>query len=46
MLEVFRFRSFSKIAWDQSLYGALDLKNIPHAKKIQKNYFFTIAHKG
>jgi len=39
---VFRFRLFSKIAWDQSLYGALDLKNIPHAKTIRKSYLFVI----
>jgi len=33
---VIRFRSFSKIAWDQSLYGALDLKTPPMLKKFKK----------
>jgi len=36
IIEVFRFRSFSKIAWDQSLYGALDPIPFPMLKKIEK----------
>ena len=46
ILEVFRFWTFLKSACAQGLYGALDLKNTPCAKKIQKFYLYPIAHGG
>ena len=45
-VEVFRFWTFLKSACAQGLYGALDLKNTPCAKKIQKFYLYSIAHGG
>ena len=45
-IEVFRFWTFLKSACAQGLYGALDLKNTPCAKKIQKFYLYPIAHGG
>jgi len=41
---VFRFRSL-KNCIGPKLYGALDLKNTPHAKKFEK-IISAIAHEG